>query len=162
MDEGSVVVGADGARSTTRNIMQALSHGRLPREKHAAPFRSLFGIGPLLDGMEPGVVSEISHQGFWFQIISQPGRLFWNLYMARHDPPDAEIHFSEAEAEAVAMEFKDFQVGGGYVFEDLWTTKCRAKLAPLEEGVMQHWHWDRIVLVGDAAHKVVSSGRIPP
>jgi hypothetical protein len=39
-------------------------------------------------------------------------------------------------------------------FGDYWKNMLWAHLAPLEEGVFKQWHGGRIVLVGDAVHKV--------
>jgi FAD dependent monooxygenase len=46
-------------------------------------------------------------------------------------------------------------------FGDLWKTKTRHGLIAIEEGVLDKWHAGRIVLVGDAAHKVSLKDHCP-
>ena len=40
------------------------------------------------------------------------------------------------------------------VFGEIWKKRFRGSLIPLEEGILKHWSHDRIVLAGDAVHKV--------
>lgn len=39
-------------------------------------------------------------------------------------------------------------------FGDIWAKRKTFTLLPMEEGVLQDWHWGRFAVVGDAAHKV--------
>ncbi|CAK7216976.1 hypothetical protein SCUCBS95973_002995 [Sporothrix curviconia] len=48
----------------------------------------------------------------------------------------------------------DHPVGNDMVFRDLWALRKWTRLLNLEEGFVEHWHHDRIVLVGDAVHKM--------
>lgn len=76
-DEGSIVIGADGAYSRFRDciIQQALKH--IFRHKpYGMAFKALYGVGTLPTGLDPGVIQEIPHQGWWFQIMPQPQRIF--------------------------------------------------------------------------------------
>lgn len=156
-DQGSIVIGADGIYSKVRECMiQNAPKHNFKHEPYRISFRALYGVGPRPPGMDLGVVREIPHQGWWFQIISQPQRIFWMLYQALDPPMDQATFYGEDEAEALAAEHGDFSVGEGFTFKQIRASKTFEKLAVLEEGVAANWYWKRTVLIGDAVHKVAS------
>lgn len=61
------------------------------------------------------------------------------------------------EMDVFAESVADHPVSDSIVFGELWKKRDRAILVGLEEGVLQHWYHDRIVLVGDSVHKVSNS-----
>lgn len=155
-DYGSIVIGADGVYSKVRDcIIQNAPKHVFQHKSYSISFRALYGVGPLPTGMDPGVVREIPHQGWWFQIISQPQRVFWMLYEALHPPMEQSTFYGEEEADSLATEHGDCLVGENLTFQQLRASKTFEKLAVLEEGVAAKWYWKRVVLVGDAVHKVV-------
>lgn len=161
-DQGSIVVGADGVYSKVREcIIQHAPKHVFTYDPYWISFRALYGVGPLPTGMDTGVVREIPHQGWWFQIISQPQRVFWMLYQALDRPVERPTFYGEQEAEALAKEHEDFPVGEGFIFKQLRASKTFEKLAVLEEGVATRWYWKRVVLIGDAVHKVVTNDASP-
>lgn len=155
-DDGSIVIGADGVYSKVRDcILQRAPEHVFEHNPYRISFRALYGVGPLPAEMDSGVVREIPHQGWWFQIISQPRRIFWMLYQALDSPLEQPVFYGEEEAEALAAEHGDCPVGEGLTFNNLRASRTFEKLAVLEEGVAAKWHWKRVVLIGDAVHKVV-------
>lgn len=155
-DQGSIVIGADGVYSKVREcIIQRAPKHTFKYKPYSISFRALYGVGPLPAGMDPGIVREIPHQGWWFQIISQHQRIFWMLYQALDPPMDQTSFYGEKETEALAAEHGDCPVGEGFTFKHLRASKTFEKLAVLEEGIAEKWYWKRVVLVGDAVHKVV-------
>lgn len=157
VDEGSIVVGADGVYSKVRDcIIEQAPRKEFKYEPYKCSFRALYGIASLPKGMDAGIVREIPHKGWWFQIITQPGRVFYMLYQALDKPITKPVFYDDNDAESLAQDFESLAVGEGLTFGQLRKMKTREKLAVLEEGVMPQWHWKRIVLVGDVVHKVVS------
>lgn len=154
-DEGSIVVGADGVYSKVRDcIIQHVPQHVFKHKPYRISFRALYGVGPLPTGMDPGVVREIPHEGWWFQIMTQPQRIFWMLYQSLDRPLEQPLFYGKGEAEALAAEHGDCPVGEGFTFKQLRDSKTFEKLAVLEEGVATKWYWKRVVLLGDAVHKV--------
>ena len=43
------------------------------------------------------------------------------------------------------------------LFGELWKQRIRGQLVSLEEGIFDYWHFGRIALAGDSAHKVIES-----
>jgi hypothetical protein len=56
--------------------------------------------------------------------------------------------------ETYARKVADLPVSESVLFGELWRQRTRSHIVSLEEGVLQHWHFGRIALLGDAAHKV--------
>lgn len=61
-----------------------------------------------------------------------------------------------AEAEEEALKLMDMPVTKTVLFGEIWINRTQGYLCPLEEGVLDHWFFDRIALLGDSAHKVGS------
>jgi hypothetical protein len=92
-----------------------------------------------------------------FQLFTGPDYVFWfaNFKLEEALTWPFCTQYSEEDMEVIAMKYAAHAVSQTVTFGDLWETKIRAKLANLEEGVFQHWHSGRIVLVGDSVHKVI-------
>lgn len=82
-------------------------------------------------------------QIFWFMLVKIP--LIKGLDCPR---------FTEEDTLAVIEEYGDVKVGPGYTIKDLWNKRIRASMVSLEEGILQTWHHSRVILMGDAIHKV--------
>jgi 2-polyprenyl-6-methoxyphenol hydroxylase-like FAD-dependent oxidoreductase len=52
------------------------------------------------------------------------------------------------------MEIMDHPITQEMKFKDLWEVRKWVRLVNVEEGLVQSWHWDRVVLVGDSVHKM--------
>lgn len=87
-------------------------------------------------------------QTFFFVFIKLPKAIHW---------PDRK-RYSAEEAEAEAAKYVDLPVADGIRFGQLWKQRVRGHLYCLEEGIFKLWHHERIVLVGDSAHKVSPRG----
>lgn len=60
----------------------------------------------------------------------------------------------QIDAEEVADKVKNHPVSDSLLFGELWRTRIRGQLVSTEEGVFKHWYSGRMVLAGDAVHKV--------
>ena len=96
------------------------------------------------------------HQGFSLMCTTQRDQIFFFVFIklpkAIHWPD--RKRYSAEEAEAEAAKYVDLPVADGIRFGQLWKQRVRGHLYCLEEGIFKLWHHERIVLVGDSAHKV--------
>lgn len=58
------------------------------------------------------------------------------------------------DADKAADSVASHPISDSLEFGELWRTRMRGQLVSIEEGVFKHWHFGRLVLAGDAAHKV--------
>ena len=56
--------------------------------------------------------------------------------------------------EAVVGKILECPITETVVFGELWKRRFKAQMISLEEGVLEHWFFGRIILAGDAIHKV--------
>ena len=119
----------------------------------------LVGMGP----GEPDLgheVGAVHNDRYSFLISAQPDKTYWFVFM-RVDKPYSTYkrpRYTEEDAEAAAASMAEHPVSGTKVFGELWKNRWRSVLVDIEEGVLDHWHFGRSVLVGDAAHKVLNFG----
>lgn len=62
--------------------------------------------------------------------------------------------FSRQDGEALALRHLNDSLTDKVTFGDIWKERETFTLLPMEEGFVKHWHWGRIAVLGDAAHKV--------
>lgn len=82
---------------------------------------------------------------FWF-VFEDLGR----AYVLSETP-----RYSAADVDAVCRSVGHLQVSPTVRFGDLYANRKVAVKVALEEGMAEIWQTDRMVIVGDAAHKVL-------
>ncbi|KAI0814019.1 hypothetical protein GGR55DRAFT_492721 [Xylaria sp. FL0064] len=162
---GSIVIAADGVHSPARELIQRLRRdssatGDLePTTPMVATFMSLFGhtrgvrqdvaVGDFAESHGPGVAS-------------QSTRLDDTMYftvLKRLDKQTSEKRsFTSEEVDSFAQEMSDLTIYPGVKLKEIWPLReqTNAVLLNQEEGLAKKWYHDRIVIVGDAAHKMTS------
>jgi hypothetical protein len=85
----------------------------------------------------------------------EPGLVFWFLFVKipKTTTPNCP-QFSDEDAQTVIDQYGHSKIGPNYTIRDLWETRVKASLVPLEEGVIKQWHNNRVLLMGDSVHKV--------
>lgn len=89
-------------------------------------------------------------------MISAPeDRLYWFLFnkMEKTSGKDIPKFTKEDEARLAKQHFCDY-VTETTTFEDIHNNRLNSTLVALEEHVFARWHFGRIIVIGDAAHKV--------
>ncbi|KAF4548583.1 FAD-binding domain-containing protein 25 [Elsinoe fawcettii] len=166
VEEGDLVIGADGVHSTIRQQMwdYAAKHepGSIPecdQQVFSSEFAGLFGVSELTDDMgfldsESNVVFGHDHTEM---VFTQPGKTYWAVIFkdGYHKPP-VKRDGSEEAMKAVAEKYRDVKLTPNLTLWDLWQKRSRAGLLNVEEGMLEKWHAGRFVLVGDSAHKMTA------
>lgn len=117
----------------------------------------MFDIAGAVPGLPAGESNSVHGKIVSFLTsIGLNGDVYFFLYMkmsGRHQWPDSP-RFSKEQGESLANAHTAAKITEDVTFGDIWT-KCKTfTLLPMEEGVLQDWHWGRFAFVGDAAHKV--------
>ena len=98
----------------------------------------------------------IQNQGLYMVVVSQPGQTLFFVCIKEpnvtHWPQRSR--FTEEDAEREAAKIADCPVTAHVLFGEIWMKRIRGYLTSLEEGIFEHWFFNRIVLLGDSAHKV--------
>ncbi|PTB63038.1 FAD/NAD(P)-binding domain-containing protein [Trichoderma citrinoviride] len=168
---GDVLIGADGIHSTIRTLMADHIASTDPeaakemRSGFVSNYHCIFATSKnakaTADGKQflpDGAVHNVYYSGFSGVIAAGvPGLVFWFLFVKsdRTTQTPNTPRFTEQEMEATIAKYGDHAVGPGYTFKDLWESRVRANMLPLEEGVLKpKWNsGGRVVLMGDAVHK---------
>ncbi|RYP42920.1 hypothetical protein DL770_011962 [Monosporascus sp. CRB-9-2] len=61
--------------------------------------------------------------------------------------------------QALVDKIADYPITETVSFRQLWRGRLRAQMILLEEGVLEHWFFGRVVMAGDALHKVTPNSR---
>lgn len=70
-------------------------------------------------------------------------------------PQNRIPRFTPEDARDACLEFSGSPVTENVNFGDIYQNRTASAMTPVEEGIASHWHTDKIVLLGDAAHKVL-------
>ncbi|KAI5867516.1 hypothetical protein GGS23DRAFT_612640 [Durotheca rogersii] len=160
--KGSIVIGADGVHSKTRTIMQRLARDSEAAAAGESPMVSTFyGIvarAPNDFGLEEGVFFESRGGDAAIQCTVTGGMLNYATLKRLPETVRGRRKYAAAEMEEYAKSLSDVWVGPGVKFSDVWarTDKALARMLNQEEGFVDRWSYDRIVLLGDAVHKMTS------
>ncbi|KAK0621002.1 hypothetical protein B0T14DRAFT_522548 [Immersiella caudata] len=161
---GTIVVGADGAHSTVRSQMRnaALSSPETPSLNEEKPFlttyRSMWIRFPTVPPIVPGDASETHGYNCTLQLFAGEETSVIGIYERMEKPTRDGARYTEADEVEFVKRWGHLPViAGGMTIAEAYRDKTQAGMVNLEEGVLQHWSFDRIVLVGDAAHKFTPS-----
>ncbi|KAI1418987.1 hypothetical protein F5Y12DRAFT_357596 [Xylaria sp. FL1777] len=163
--DGSMVIAADGVHSPTRQLIQRLEHdssatGDLePDTPMVATFMSLFGhtrgvrediaLGDFAESHGPGIAS---------QSTRLDGTMYFTVLKRLDEQTSEKRRFTSEEVDNFAQELSDLTIFPGIKLKEIWPLREQANAVLLnqEEGLAKKWHHGRIVIVGDAAHKMTS------
>lgn len=163
-EEGSIVIGCDGVWSTVRDQMCSQAPDGL-FDKHPnpfeAPYTGTFARAPRPEALEPGRTINVYQPDKQVQVFTSKTEAHIVTYQ-RIQGSKERSYFGQNDAEGAVKDFLDVPVAENITFGDLWKKKNMGGAANFDEGVLRWWHWNRMVLVGDAAHKVETKPWVPP
>jgi FAD dependent monooxygenase len=164
VEEGDIVIGADGVHSVVKPQMWAYASkwepDTIPESDKTAvftDFAGIFGVSDMQDsfGLGPGDTHIIFGHDVTKLMFTQPGSVLWALmYKQDFSQPPKRIKNSREDVEEVVKRHADTAFTEKLKLGDLWKSMTRHGLLNIEEGILGKWHAGRIALVGDSAHKV--------
>ncbi|KAH7195692.1 hypothetical protein DER44DRAFT_814375 [Fusarium oxysporum] len=150
---GDILVGADGVHSTVRSEMWRLA-GRLspglfdPNEHEAPPCENscIFGISNLCPGINPGDLHCVFRNSSSYLVTGGPqGRVYWFRFQKLPEKVHGSAipRYTEKDLQKSLSEAADDNILPSLKFSTLIENKY----------VYKQWHFDRIITLGDSAHK---------
>lgn len=118
--------------------------------------KCIFGIS-ICKNWETSTLQLSLNKGRCHLVVSGPqeGRVYWFLFVSldkTHYGPELPT-FTKEDEEALANEHLDDKIHDNHTFRDLYSTKISSELTAIPEYVFKKWHFQRIITIGDAAHK---------
>ncbi|KAJ0416361.1 FAD/NAD(P)-binding domain-containing protein [Aspergillus carlsbadensis] len=164
VENGSIVIGADGVHSKIRSELQLLYKATKGIDANVNPimttFNSVIGRASNEDlRIEERTLFESRGTGTVIQCTATKQEVHFATITPVPDPkPAARQRVTMQDVEDHAAALGHIGVCPGVTFKDLWDNADKNSVWKLnqDEGLLTHWHHDRIVLVGDAVHKGTS------
>ena len=120
-------------------------------------YSCIFGISNPCPGILPGGLHCVFRNKSSYLITGGPGgRVYW----FRFQKLPTRVYgsniprYTQSDLEKAIKDTLDDQILPGLRFSTLIENKVSAVMTPLPEYVYKKWHFDRIFLLGDSAHKV--------
>ncbi|KAJ2983837.1 hypothetical protein NUW58_g6182 [Xylaria curta] len=163
VEEGSIVVGADGIHSRTRCIMQELAKktgNDIAKDEDpiVANYQILYGRAKYVPNAEIGTFYE-THSTYRSSQISADGkRMHFGIYRKLPNPTtELRKEYTEEEVAEFVEAFSDVMVMPKLSFPELYKNCEWTKLQNQHEGLAKHWYYGRIVLAGDSCVQMTAA-----
>lgn len=117
----------------------------------------IFGISTLKSWTK-GQFSLNFNKKFSYLIVSGDNdKVFWFMFsdIGEKVKGVSVPRYSKEDMEKVLQEHLDDKLDQNHTFADLYKNKTHANITAVPEYVFKKWHFNRIITVGDAAHKVI-------
>ncbi|KAL7954366.1 hypothetical protein V8C34DRAFT_319906 [Trichoderma compactum] len=156
--EGDLVLGADGVHSQTRKIMRKPAVEADPsvtwdaEVPYTASYRCLWASFKRPTNM--GDACETQHNDTSVMYMTGKDRGWIFLYEKLPEPTKERTSYTSEDVEAMGNRFAEYPITDNLKVKDLFPDRITGGMSDLQEGICNNWGWGRIVLAGDAIHKV--------
>ncbi|CZR39188.1 uncharacterized protein FPRO_05620 [Fusarium proliferatum ET1] len=157
--QGDILVGADGIYSTVRKEMWRIASPEyFPADEWSRVpcyYKCIFGISRPIKELTQGS-HYIYNENFSYLVLVGPGGKFYWFLFAKLPAPlyGRDIpRYTKVDEEKLALQHAFDQITPEVTFGQLYGARTSSTLTPLHEYVFEKWHYNRIITIGDAAHK---------
>ncbi|KAF2969028.1 hypothetical protein GQX73_g4555 [Xylaria multiplex] len=161
--DGSIVIGADGVHSRTRDIMQRLAEEAGEgfsgeEEPIVSNYQILYGRAKYVPKVEIGNFFEAHGTYRSSQISADKDRMHFGIYRKLTCPTtDLRKEYSKDEVAEFVEAFSDVMVMPNLSFPELYENCEWIRLVNQHEGLMKHWYYGRVVLAGDSCAQMTAA-----
>ncbi|KAI0474665.1 FAD/NAD(P)-binding domain-containing protein [Xylaria cf. heliscus] len=163
VEEGSIVIGADGVHSQTRGIMQRLAKeagNDIAKDEDpiVSNYQIMYGRAKYVPNAEMKNFYETHGTNRSSQISANPERMHFGIYRKLpHPTTDLKKEYSKEEVAEFVEAFSDVMVMPKLSFPELYKNCQWTKLVNQHEGLQKHWYHGRIVLAGDSCAQMTAA-----
>ncbi|KAI0847205.1 putative monooxygenase [Daldinia vernicosa] len=162
VERGSIVMGVDGVHSRVRQCMQAMEEGRAapsisetPKSPYLATFKMVFGSVPIPPTLPKNTNHECASEGVSVQLLTGNSQAWFGVYEAFDKPTSERIKYTEKDKQQAIQKWGHLYAAPGVTVRDIFSLQNgNFGMINLEEGRVDKWYWNRIVLVSDAIRKL--------
>ena len=154
---GDIVIGADGVHSKTRQFMRKLAISENPdvswdpEHPYTSAYRCLWCSFPRASA--PGHTSDTQDTGRSIVYLSGKEQSWIFLYEKLRQSTQEKTKYTEEDIGKYAATFAKYHITEAFTVEDVFPRRLKTGISNIEEGLVHHWSYGRIVLAGDACHK---------
>ncbi|KAI0410371.1 hypothetical protein F5X98DRAFT_114909 [Xylaria grammica] len=162
-EDGSIVIGADGVHSRTREIMQRLAEEAgegfaKEEEPIVANYQILYGRAKRVPKVQVGNFYETHGTYRSSQISADEKRMHFGIYRKLPTPTtELKKEYSKEEVAEFVEAFSDVMVMPNLSFPELYENCEWIRLVNQHEGLMKHWYYGRVVLAGDSCAQMTAA-----
>jgi 2-polyprenyl-6-methoxyphenol hydroxylase-like FAD-dependent oxidoreductase len=142
-------------KSSTENESESKINEEQP---FLTTYRAMWVRFPTVPPIKPGNASETHGYDCTLQLFAGEDTSVIGIYERMEKPTREGVRYTQEDEEKFVERWGHLLIiEGGMTIKDAYVNRTQAGMVNLEEGIVKHWSWDRIVLVGDAAHKFTPS-----